>query len=584
MKRLLLIAKFLLAAATATFAQSVGINATGAQPNASSILDVSSTTKGLLIPRMTAAQRTAIAAPATGLQVYQTDGTAGFYYYNGAAWVQLGAAANLTGWSTTGNTSINAATNFIGTTDGSPLIAKINGEQVFRFTPLSTSTVIGYQASNANPAGGSENHFIGNKAGFSNNGGFDNHFEGWEAGYANTNGYNNQFIGIKAGHSNQTGTDNLFIGSNAGYNSNVSGNHFIGNGAGYANSTGVGNHFTGYGAGGSNTSGSYNQFDGNHAGFSNTISSGNYFSGYYAGYTSTGSNNYMSGINTGKSNESGNGNTFVGNEAGMNNVYGNYNVYNGFAAGFNNTGNGNVLLGYGAGKNGVGNDNVFIGYQAGADETGSHKLIISNTNTATPLIYGDFGSNSLKVYGHQEIVGDMSGAPSLVLKGGPGYQPPALEFTSASNPSSWRLECQYLWNNELVFSYNGSEKTRMLTSGDMFVYGVVTDYSDRILKKNIQPLQNSLQKLIKLGGYTYNWIDTTRSDKEQIGLIAQEVEKQFPQLVLTDHKGIKSVAYAHLVPVVIEAMKEQQVTIVAMQQENEQLKKDIAAIKLKLGM
>lgn len=60
-----------------------------ASPNASAQLDVSSTTQGLLVPRMTAAQRTAIANPATGLFVYQTDGTTGFYLYNGSAWVSL---------------------------------------------------------------------------------------------------------------------------------------------------------------------------------------------------------------------------------------------------------------------------------------------------------------------------------------------------------------------------------------------------------------------------------------------------------------------------------------------------------------
>lgn len=62
-------------------------------PDGSAMLDITSTTKGLLAPRMTAAQRTAIGTPATGLVVYQTDGTAGFYYNAGNPgspnWVQL---------------------------------------------------------------------------------------------------------------------------------------------------------------------------------------------------------------------------------------------------------------------------------------------------------------------------------------------------------------------------------------------------------------------------------------------------------------------------------------------------------------
>lgn len=68
-------------------AQSLGIGTTTPSPSAR--LDISSTSQGLLIPRMTAAQRKAIVAPATGLLVFQTDGQAGFCYYNGSAWLSL---------------------------------------------------------------------------------------------------------------------------------------------------------------------------------------------------------------------------------------------------------------------------------------------------------------------------------------------------------------------------------------------------------------------------------------------------------------------------------------------------------------
>jgi hypothetical protein len=65
---------------------SIGANAT---PNASAILDITSTTKGVLFPRMTSAQRTAIASPAEGLIVYQTDGTIGLYIYANSTWRAL---------------------------------------------------------------------------------------------------------------------------------------------------------------------------------------------------------------------------------------------------------------------------------------------------------------------------------------------------------------------------------------------------------------------------------------------------------------------------------------------------------------
>lgn len=71
---------------TNTFSQSVGIGATSFTPNASSILEIQSTNKGMLIPRMTEAQRLAIASPAAGLLVYQASSDSGFYFYNGTAW------------------------------------------------------------------------------------------------------------------------------------------------------------------------------------------------------------------------------------------------------------------------------------------------------------------------------------------------------------------------------------------------------------------------------------------------------------------------------------------------------------------
>jgi hypothetical protein len=69
------------------FSQALGLN--NSTPNVSSIFDAVSTSKGVLLPRMTTAQRDAIATPATGLIVYVTDKTTGFSYYDGTKWVRL---------------------------------------------------------------------------------------------------------------------------------------------------------------------------------------------------------------------------------------------------------------------------------------------------------------------------------------------------------------------------------------------------------------------------------------------------------------------------------------------------------------
>lgn len=74
-----------------TFAQGVAINTDDSDADPSAMLDVKSTDKGVLIPRMTEAERDAINAgnPATGLMIYQTDNAPGFYYYDGIGWQSM---------------------------------------------------------------------------------------------------------------------------------------------------------------------------------------------------------------------------------------------------------------------------------------------------------------------------------------------------------------------------------------------------------------------------------------------------------------------------------------------------------------
>src|ERR1039457_4807698 len=72
-----------------SMAQSAAINTTGTAADNSAMLDITSSSKGLLIPRMTAAQRSAISSPAGGLMVYQTDQPAGYYFFNGSVWTPL---------------------------------------------------------------------------------------------------------------------------------------------------------------------------------------------------------------------------------------------------------------------------------------------------------------------------------------------------------------------------------------------------------------------------------------------------------------------------------------------------------------
>lgn len=89
----------LLLLSAAAYGQGIAINEDGAAPDPSAMLEVTSTEKGVLIPRMTQAQREAISAPANGLLIFQTDETSGFYFNAGTAgeplWQRLGDEVSL---------------------------------------------------------------------------------------------------------------------------------------------------------------------------------------------------------------------------------------------------------------------------------------------------------------------------------------------------------------------------------------------------------------------------------------------------------------------------------------------------------
>lgn len=118
------------AVATAAWAQTgnIAVNQTGAAADPKAILDVSSTTMGLLIPRMSEAQRNNITAPAEGLLIYQTNGTPrGFHVMHGGTWTPLLQGKN--GWDLWGNHLLNGGDptpDFIGTTDARSMMFRTN--------------------------------------------------------------------------------------------------------------------------------------------------------------------------------------------------------------------------------------------------------------------------------------------------------------------------------------------------------------------------------------------------------------------------------------------------------------------------
>lgn len=144
---------------------------------------------------------------------------------------------------------------------------------------------------------------------------------------------------------------------------------------------------------------------------------------------------------------------------------------------------------------------------------------------------------------------------------GEGWHQAAYLGTTAANSL---LNFYYVPNAVDVLSLKGN--------GNATLVGTLTQSSDFRLKKNIQPITNVSQKINQMRGVYFDWKDENHSQNQQIGFIAQEVEKVFPQLVETDIKGYKSVAYANMTAVLVEALKEQNKRIEYLEKELLQIK------------
>lgn len=323
-------------------AQSFSINTDGSTADASSLLDVKSINKGILIPRMSKAQKNAIPAPAAGLLIFQNaPDSVGFYYYNGSNWLWLANTSqqDTAAWKTNGNAGTNINNHFIGTTDNVPLSFRQNNLWLGR---LNSST---------------SNYFIGDSAGIVTTG-INNIAIGKNAMQKNTTAFSNVAVGNNALQNNTIGRRNTAIGDSALFEQSFSSNLFTDN-------TALGNSALRFNNPTANFNGYKNVAIGNDALYANTTGYENTALGVSAlrenrsGYAnvaigrsahrmaSTGTFNTYMGYSTGYSDSSGNNNTATGAFASYSNRTGSFNVAAGRSALYSNTtASGNVAVGY----------------------------------------------------------------------------------------------------------------------------------------------------------------------------------------------------------------------------------------------
>jgi trimeric autotransporter adhesin len=537
----------------------VAISNDGSLPDNSAMLDVKSTDKGILIPRMTMAQRNAIASPATGLMIYQTDNSPGFYYNSGTsgspAWLIAGTGS---GWGLTGNSGTNPAANFIGTSDNQDVIFKRN------------NIIAGYIGPNNIAFGVNSLAFLST--------GIDNTASGRAALFYNTTGSYNMANGNEALISNISGNYNTAAGFQALYG---------------------------------NTTGSWNTAEGSGALFDNTTGNFNTATGYLAlNYNSTGSQNSAFGNHALTYNVAGNQATAIGCNAmyysnNQTGAFTNYNVAVGYEAlmgsnnPVNNTGNFNTATGYQTlWSNSSGYSNTATGYPALNNNTtgwqnssyGANSLVNNTTGSYNTAIGYNTGPNSSNLANVTCLGIDATGTGTDMVRIGNvyvasigGYQNwtnisdgrfkenvredvPGLSFINQLRPVTYQLNRDQI--NEFTGVNARREKIRQENPGAEFLTG------DKYSPVTTGFIAQEVEAAAKSIGYDFSGVDAPKNENDMYGL-------RYAEFVVPLVKAVQELSSQNEVQ---QKMNEsQQIIIDELKAQNAALEERLAAIESKLS-
>lgn len=548
---------------TSAFAQSLGVN--NPTPDASSVLDVAATDRGVLFPRMTTAQKTGITSPAAGLLVYDTDLDV-FYYYDAtaAAWTPLLSGSSSSGWSTLGNSGTTPATNFLGTIDAVDFRIRTNNTE--RMSILAGGNVgIGTMAPSHpfNMVGGG-NAISGTSVAVAN----------LSTVFRRASNDNGQALGIGFGHSTATSTlgGAIIFERTGGWSQ---GSMHFATKASTSDDPTIPIRMTLSAAGrlGIGTT--------DPAAMAQVQSLVDPLSG-----TGTWANYPLFLYNNANANGVGTGIAFA-NTATANNV--------GASIIFNRTG-----------AFSQGELQFYTKRSATDGAVPEQAMVINNTGNVgvganapqRSLHVSRFANNLLMLQSTVGGNGNTANMDFMTYDAGlPVY--PTARISAVDN--NWSSHITFLTKVPGDNANGLAERVRITNAGNLGVGTVAPGYllqvgdagdgsearanawnllSDIRLKTNIAPISSPLTKIRRLNGVYFDWKST---GKRSIGFIAQEVQKVLPEIVSeSPEDGYLSMEYSNITALLIEGMKEQQDLIEAQQEEIASLSARLSAIEAAL--
>jgi hypothetical protein len=351
-----------------------------------------------------------------------------------------------------------------------------------------------------------------------------------------TIGSGNTALGAYSMFATTTGSFNTAVGAGA-LDLNTGDNNTAVGVATLLLNTGANNTAVGVDALGLNTAGEFNAAVGAFALYNNTTGNENMAIGYQALHNNTtGSYNTALGVAglyntaTGVS-TTGIWNTGVGHGALFNNTIGSYNMADGGSALFHNTtGVNNTAIGYQAlVANTTGYNNTAIGYEA----------LYSNTAGSGNTVIGSLAGSAV-LGDDNTIIGFVTGSESQIGSGNI-YIGPALGAIIEDESNTIRIADNLPTGQGLSACYIGGISGQPVSGSAVFVGSggqLGTQPSSKRFKKDVQPMSTASETLYLLKPVSFRYKEKfDRSGKSQFGLIAEEVEKVAPELVVRDEEG-----------------------------------------------